>query len=182
MYAPELLAMRDRGLIEAGGVSLVHPEFARKSLRYPELNAWQIPSNLIDRRYTHSGLLAAANKSGILVFIRGMYLQGLLLMEESAIPLHLRDIINPRRKLRELAASFGLTLRELAFAAMAYRTDVASVVVGVETTTQIEENIAMAAKGPLPPELAAALESFQPELQEWIVVPAEWERAANHST
>jgi aryl-alcohol dehydrogenase-like predicted oxidoreductase len=176
-YAGELLALRTKGLIEAAGVSLIDPEHGWKALRIPELKAWQIPTNVLDRRFTHSGLTEAARKAGVVVFVRSVYLQGLILMDDDSTPVFLRGVIPARRGIREIAARFGLPLNELALRAILSRRDVRSVVVGVETVAQIRDNIALVAKGALPAEVAAALEGFEPNLPDAIVSPPEWTKA-----
>lgn len=174
-YVDELLALRARGLVEAAGVSLVSPEFGWKALRIPQLTAWQIPSNLLDRRYTHSGLTAAAKSAGVAVLVRSVYLQGLLLMDDAATPPFLREVIPARQQLREIARRFGLPLEELAMRAILSRPDVQSVVVGMETVAQAKENVALFAKGPLPADALAAIEAFQPNLPEYVYSPPDWE-------
>ena len=176
-YADELLALTARGLIEAAGVSLVHPEFGWKTLKIPEFKVFQIATNVLDRRYTHSGLTEAAKTAGVAVFVRSVYLQGLLLMDDAATPPFLRGVIPSRQKVREVASRFGLPMSELLMRAILSRTDVSSIVVGVETTAQIRENLAHFAKGPLPGEVVSALAALRPDLPEFIVVPPDWDKA-----
>ena len=176
-YAEELLALKAQGLIEAAGVSLVHPEFGWKALQTPELGAWQLPTNVLDRRFTHSGLTAAAKEAGVAIFVRSVYLQGLILMADAATPPFLREVIPARRRFREIAARFGLPPAELAMRAILSRPDVRSVVIGVETVAQIKDNVALFAKAALPAEVIAALEASDPQLPESIISPPEWEKA-----
>ena len=176
-YTDELLAMRERGLIGEAGVSLGSTEYAEKALKLPELKAWQIASNVLDRRYTHSGLTVAAKKAGVTIFARSVLLQGLLMMDDAATPAHLHDIIAPRQKLRDIAKRFNLSLSELVVRGITSRPDLASVVVGVETVAQIKDNTAILAKGPLPAEVLKALEELQPNLSVKLANPAEWQKA-----
>lgn len=176
-YADELLRLRAKGMIEAAGVSLVDAEYGWKALKIPELQAWQFPTNVLDRRFTHSGLTAAAMKANVTLFVRSVYLQGLILMADEATPPHLAEVIPARRRIREIAAQFGLPMPELAMRAVLSRPEVRSVVVGVETLEQMRENAALFAKGALPPEVMAALEAHDPRMPERIVSPVGWEKA-----
>jgi aryl-alcohol dehydrogenase-like predicted oxidoreductase len=176
-YADELLALREEGLVAKAGVSLVHPEAAARALRIPGLEAWQIASNVLDRRYTDPGLVAAARDAGVSVWVRSVYLQGLLLMDDDATPPFLRGVIPARRELRGLADRLGISLAELAMRAMLGQPGVQAVVVGVESLAQVRENLRLAAKGGLPNDAREALESFQPGLPEFVVSPWEWDRA-----
>jgi aryl-alcohol dehydrogenase-like predicted oxidoreductase len=176
-YAAELAALRARGWIGAAGVSLVSPEGAREALGSPALTAWQIPSNLLDRRFTHSGLTKAAKDAGVTVLVRSAYLQGLLLMDDDATPPFLRAVIPARRRLAEIARRHGMPLGEMALRAMLGRADVRSVVVGVETAAQIRDNIAVFARGGLPPSILAELEALEPDLPAFVANPPDWDRA-----
>jgi aryl-alcohol dehydrogenase-like predicted oxidoreductase len=169
-----LLAWRAKGVIGEVGVSITDPAGAGRALEIPELSAWQIPSNLLDRRFTDGGWAAQARKRGVVLFARSIYLQGLLLMNDEATPAGLREVITPRRGLREIAASFDLTLAEFALRAMLGRPEFHSVVLGIETLAQLRENLALVQKGPLPAEAMAALDSFQPSTSEFLVNPPAW--------
>ena len=89
----------------------------------------------------------------------------------------LAEVIPARRKIREIAAHFGLPMPELAMRAVLSRPEVRSVVVGVETLEQLRENAALFAQGALPPEVMAALEAYDPKMPERIVSPVGWEKA-----
>lgn len=177
-YADELLALCDRGMIAAAGVSLTSPDGARRALAIPDLKAWQIPSNLLDRRFTHSGLADSAKKRGILVFARSVYLQGLLLMDDASVPPHLEEVIATRQPLRDIATKFGLPFGEMALRAMLSRPSISSLVVGIETLAQLTENAALFAKGPLPPEILAAIDATPNDASHFLINPFEWEKLA----
>jgi aryl-alcohol dehydrogenase-like predicted oxidoreductase len=176
-YADELLAVQARGLIEVPGVSLAHPEWAHRALKIPGLRAWQIPSSLLDRRYTHSGLTAAASTAGIVVFARSSFLQGLLLLNDETTPPYLRAVNPVRRQLREIGTRFGLPMEALAIRWILSRNDIRSVVVGMEALGQIEENVTLFAQDALPPEVIAAVTALEPNLPAFVVSPPDWAKA-----
>jgi aryl-alcohol dehydrogenase-like predicted oxidoreductase len=146
-------------------------------LKIPGLRAWQIPSNLLDRRYTHSGLTAAAQAAGITVFARSSFLQGLLFLNDTTTPPFLRAVNPARRQLQGIARRFGLSMEALAIRWILSRSDIRSVVVGMETLDQIQENVTLFAQGALPPEVIAAVTAFEPNLPAFVVSPPEWEKA-----
>jgi len=164
-------------LIEMAGVSLGHAEFAWKAVKLSDLRVWQIATNVLDRRYTHSGILAAAKQAGVVIFVRSVYLQGLLLIDDDRTPGHLREIIGPRRRLREIAARFQLSMEEIAMRTILSRSEIDSVVVGIETIAQIRDNVGVCARGMLPAEVLAALESLELNVPEFVITPFEWKRA-----
>src|SRR6185437_8969221 len=97
------------------------------------------------------------HRAGTAILVRSSFLQGLLLLEDEATPPFLRAVIPARRRLREIAARFGLPMEALAVRWLLSRPDVRSVVVGIETTDQIRDNLRLFAQGPLPAEAVAAL-------------------------
>jgi len=173
-YAEALLPFRDKGMIGAAGVSFVNPEVARRALSIPELEVWQIPSNLLDRRFTHTGITKSAGEKGITICMRSAYLQGLILMSDEATPEVLRPVIPARQQLRDMAKRFGISIAELALRGMLCHPEIQSFVVGTDTPEQLRGNLAVLAKGPLPPEAAAEVEAFNPGLPEEIVNPVLW--------
>ena len=176
IYTDELLALRDRGLIEAAGVSLINGDGAKAALKFPELKAWQVPSNLLDRRFTHTGLTEAAHQAGKLVFVRSTYLQGLLVMDDAAVPKHLHEAVTARRPFRDLADRIGIPHRELALRAMLSRPDLSALVVGVETVGQMKDNLALFAKGALSADIMAQVNAIVPQVSHYLINPFEWEK------
>jgi len=176
IYAEQILALQQRGLIAAAGVSIVNPEGARNALALPGLKAIQMPSNLLDRRFTHSGLTEAARKAGTIVFVRSTYLQGLLLMDDAKVPAHLQEVIAVRRPLRAIAEKAGLPFGEMALRAMLSRPDISALVVGVDTVEHLEANLALFAKGPLSADIFAAINATAVNPSPFLINPSEWDK------
>lgn len=174
IYLPVLKGLRDRGWLRACGVSCDHdPEPVAKFL-LQSIDAVQLPGNLLDRRHLHSPVLASADQQGVKVFIRSVFLQGLLVMPEAEIPTALHAVIPIRQKLFALAASAGLTPAELALRYLLSFPSVTSVLIGVETVAQIRDNLALQARGPLPADLFTAVDAAIPHLPELCITPRLW--------
>ena len=170
-----LLELCERGLVERVGVSCDNE--AGPAARFAAtrgVSALQLPANILDGRHRRGGSIEAAAARGSSVFLRSIYLQGLLLMPEPAIPEVLRSVVPVRRTLRALAALAGLPLADLAVRRMLGLPGVTSLVVGVETVGQLRENLALFARGPLDAELAAAVDAAVPELPAAVLTPAQW--------
>jgi len=170
-----LLDLCERGLVVRAGVSCDNE--AGPAARFAAsrgVTALQLPANILDGRHRRGGSIEAAAARGSSVFLRSIYLQGLLLMPEPAIPEVLRSVVPVRRTLRALAAQAGLPLAELAVRRMLGLPGVTSLVVGVETVGQLRENLALFARGPLDAELAAAVDAAVPELPAAVLTPAQW--------
>lgn len=173
-----LAQLQQRGWLRQAGVSCDNqPGPAVEFLRTGCVGALQVPGSVVDRRHQQSGIFAEAAARGVAVFLRSVYLQGLLLMPEGAIPAALQGILPVRRRLAFLAAEAGLSLAELAARYMLSQEGVTCVLAGVETVAQVRENLAIFARGPLAPDLRAAIDAAVPDLPTSLLTPRLWEHA-----
>ncbi len=173
-YAESLAKMKERGLIKHVGSSTMTPEATLKIAGSGVAEAVQIPTSILDRRFVASGLLDRAADRSVAVFVRSIYLQGLLLMPEQDIHPQLADVIPVRRNLSALAHNSGISLTELAIRYLLGIPGITSLVVGVDTVDQMGENAALFAKGPLAPDLQLAVTQTVPDLPEAIIAPTMW--------
>ena len=174
-YLDVLTRLQAKGWIGHAGVSCDNrPGPAAAFAAQPAVGALQIPANLLDRRHARGGSLAAAAAHGVAVFVRSVYLQGLLLMPEAAVPEALRAVLPVRRRLAELAESAGMPLAELAVRYLLGQEGVTCVLAGVETVAQVRENVALFNRGPLAADVRQAVEAMVPELPATVITPALW--------
>ena len=150
------------------------PGAAAKFVAAGSVSALQLPANILDYRHERSGIFATAVSRGVAIFIRSVYLQGLLAMPEESIPAVLRAIIPVRRTLESIADDAGMPLLELALRYLLAQPEVTSILTGVETVSQIHDNLAMFSRGPLPEEILAAVHLAVPELSETLITPSLW--------
>jgi aryl-alcohol dehydrogenase-like predicted oxidoreductase len=170
-----LFALQDEGLVRHIGVSAAfNPELVADLLKSGRVAAVQFPSNVLDQRYRHSGLFSECRRRDTAVFIRSVYLQGLLLMPEADILPELAAVIAPRRVLEHLAQNAGMGMAELAIRYMLSLEGVTSVVIGLETIRQLQENVQWVVRGPLEPALQRAIEAAVPDLPELVLTPPLW--------
>ena len=158
-----LKSMVKRGLIEAAGVSL-------NTLKHRDDGAnadcLQLPANLLDRRFDRR-----FGRSDRHVFVRGAYLQGMLLMPETGV--FVTEVRDRRRELEKLR----VPMAELALRYLFAKPEPKSVLTGVETLEQLRENIRIAALPPLDESDLAAVDAIAfPELPEMCVSPFFWKR------
>lgn len=174
-YRNILEELRDRGWLNHIGVSCDNrPGPATRFVAEGCFSALQIPSNILDRRHLQSGVFQCAAEQGVAIFVRSVYLQGLVVMPENDIPPALQNVIPVRRRLTSLAGNAGMSLAELALRYMLSQNGVMSVIIGVETVTQVKDNLAMFNRGPLPKDLLTAIASETTELPESIITPIMW--------
>ena len=175
-YMEAMLNLKAKGLVRHVGASTMTPDTVNNLIDAGQVEAMQIPTNMLDQRYIRRGLLKKAGAQGIAVFIRSIYLQGLILQPEADILPELAEVIPVRRKLEALAREAGMTLAELAMRYVMALDGVTSTIVGVETVEQMQENLAIAAKGPMDAALRTTVEAVIPDFPEKIVVPFFWSK------
>jgi len=127
------------GLVKQIGVSVYSPEKALQALECNDISIIQVPSNILDTRFEKSGVFNYAARLGKTVYVRSIFLQGLLLMEQ--LPKHMHFAAKYHNAVRSLAHELGITVCELAlwYAREAYPE--ARIVFGVDTPSQIQINV-----------------------------------------
>ena len=178
-HADSLLKLRERGLVGRVGCSVTTPRAARSLVASGRVEAIQFPASVLDRRFTGPDISGAASARGIAVFARSIYLQGLILLPEVAVPDELRAVVPVRRNLEELARGAGISVAELAIRYTFGLGDLTSVLVGVESVDQMRENLCLHEKGPLPADLMRAVASAVPSLPDAVIDPWRWKQSAN---
>ena len=159
-YLDVLKSMIGRGLIAAAGVSL---NTAAHRNDGGNADCLQVPASLLDRRFDN------CFGKGRHIFVRGAYLQGMLLMPEDKV--FIPEVVERRRKLEKL----GLPMAELALRYLFSKPEPKSILTGVETVGQLKENIRIAALPPLGENDLRAVEAIAfPELPEMCVSPHFW--------
>jgi aryl-alcohol dehydrogenase-like predicted oxidoreductase len=116
----------------------------------------------------------------VAVFIRSVYLQGLLVMPDEAVPPALRNVLPVRRRLADIARDSGISLPQLALRYMLAHEGVTCLLTGVETVAQVRENIGLFERGPLGPDIVQAVDAAVPDLPDGLITPVLWPRSAAH--
>jgi len=175
VHLDALADLRDRGWLRAAGVSCDNATGpAARLAAHADVAALQLPASVLDPRHHRAGSFAAAAARGVAVFVRSVYLQGLLLMPEADVPPALVPVIPARRALAALAAEAGMSLAEIAVRFMLGVPGVTSLVLGVDSPAQLRDNLALAGRGPLDAVLAAAVAAAVPALPDAVLSPPLW--------
>lgn len=170
-----LANLRDQGKVRYFGVSCSNmPGAATVFVDGGQASALQIPANIVDHRHVRSGVLADSITKNVAIFVRSVYLQGLLAMAEETIPNKLQGIVPERRRLASVAAASGLSLTELALRYLLSLPGITSILTGVETREQVEQNLEMFSKGKLSEDIMAAIHQDTVELPELLITPSMW--------
>jgi len=89
-----LLGMVDSGRVGHVGVSVYSPEKAIQALNIESISMVQLPTNIMDRRFERAEVFDLAEDTGKTIYIRSIFLQGLLLMSPDSLPEHMRFAAN----------------------------------------------------------------------------------------
>ena len=162
-----------QGKVKLTGISFYTPQKALDALDIDGIDAIQVPANIFDRRFEDVGVFKKAQQCGKEVFIRSVFLQGLLLMEPEAIPEKVRLVRTAVANFIKLASIWRLHRKELALRYVLTKWPNAWIVVGVETALQAADNI-KAASQDLPQGYIQEIDKAFRATEESIVNPACW--------
>ena len=175
-YVESLLKLKEKGLVRHIGSSVMTPQTTAGIIASGHAEALQIPTSILDHRFTRGGIFNEAKQRGIAVFVRSVYLQGLALIPEEEIPDDITAVIPVRRQLQNLAREAGLGMEELAARYVLSLPGFTCAVVGMETVQQVRHNVTLFSKAPLEPTLVQAIETIVPNLPDNILRPNMWSK------
>jgi aryl-alcohol dehydrogenase-like predicted oxidoreductase len=161
------------GLVEHVGVSVYSPDKAIQALDIDGIGIVQLPSNLLDRRFEKTEVFRLAEDMGKNIYVRSVFLQGLLLMKPAELPLNMTFALTILNRLEAISGKTGLTKRDLALGFAKYAYPTARIVFGVETSRQLKENL----KGwriSLHPDFIGQMKEEFNDVEERILSPKLW--------
>ena len=106
-------------------------------------DATQIPINVFDWGQIENGGLKKLEESGMMVFVRSVYLQGLVFQDPDKMDPRMEFARETLVKFRGLCAKYGLTPAALALSYALSLPGVTSLVLGSEKPEQVEQNAAL---------------------------------------
>lgn len=174
-----LKVLKKEGWISEGGISVYSPTELQYIRNWEIIRAVQVPMNIFDTRLLTQNLMQILVDNQVKVFIRSIYLQGLILMDENQVPDHLSFAKAPLQRLKKIAASAIREIKNIAFSFVRDTPGVASLVVGAETIGQLKENLALLSGAPLPPEVYSDILNAFKDLPEELITPALWNTNTN---
>lgn len=138
-YTDKIKELQQKGLIKYFGVSIYTSRDFEYAIKNDAIQIIQIPFNIFDQRALQERWFDIAKENNKLIFIRSVFLQGLLLMD--TLPPYLQKAKEEISKLKLLSEEFGLSKVELALS-FAESVGANSIILfGCETLEQAKENI-----------------------------------------
>ena len=136
-----LMDIVDSSRVEHIGISVYSPEKAVQALNTDGISMVQLPTNVMDRRFEKAGVFQLADDVGKTIYIRSIFLQGLLLMSPDTLPEHMRFADTVLKRLNSLAQDIGLNIKELCIGYVKNAFPYARLIFGAETLEQVRENL-----------------------------------------
>lgn len=142
-----LRRLKEEGMCRYVGASVYEAKEIEEFLKYDWMDGIQFPMNILDDRIVRSGLLEELSRRGVTVFVRSVFLQGLLCMDKA--PEKYAFLEPYVEELRDVARAEGMSLKQLAVAYVRELPGVSSLVLGCETAGQVKENAELVSVKPV---------------------------------
>lgn len=175
-----LIGIVDSGRVEQVGVSVYSPKKAIQALNTEGISIVQLPTNILDRRFEKAGVFDLAEDAGKTIYIRSIYLQGLLLMPPDRLPEHMRFAAPVVNRLALIAQDVGLKIMELCIGYIKHTFPHSKLIFGAETQTQVRENLKCWDVA-WPNELAQRIQTEFEDIGEMILNPSLWPKRNDKS-
>jgi aryl-alcohol dehydrogenase-like predicted oxidoreductase len=135
------------GRIKHIGISVYSPDKAIQALNTEGIDMVQLPTNILDRRFEKAGIFQLANEERKKIYIRSVFLQGLLFMDIKEIPEKMVFTKPVLKKLESLSRDTGLTRLEIALGYLKAEMPKAKLLFGADTPQHVKQNLACWERG-----------------------------------
>ena len=139
-----LADLKDVGIVQKIGVSIYSPDELEMVCKKINIDLVQAPLNVVDRRMETSGWLDRLKSDGVEIHTRSVFLQGLLLMERSKIPMKFSRWSNMWNIWQENLRELGVTPLEACLSYPLSLDQVDQVMVGVDSAKHLQDIISAA--------------------------------------
>ena len=170
----QLLRLREQGLVRHVGISIYTAEEADMALNTEGIEALQVPFNVFDQRLVRSGLFERAGAKNVAVFVRSVYLKGVVVMDVDEVPEYLDQAIPLKRRLDDVCAKFGRPVTEVALKYPLTVTSGTSVLTGVEQVSQMRANLKLFDSPALPGDMVSEIQAAFEDVPEFVLDPRLW--------
>ncbi len=132
----------ETGLVEKIGFSAYSEIDLIQSLEYcPSWTIFQLSENIADRQKRHSQQLEELANNGIAIYMRSVFLQGLLLATPNEVPTKFHEIADFNKIISKMANKYEITPRDLC---LSYANNISwssSTIIAAANTTQLLDNL-----------------------------------------
>lgn len=133
--------LKEEKLIENFGISIYTNDEFKFAVNNENIDIIQIPFNIFDQRAIKNNWLEMAKRNNKLIFIRSIYLQGLILMDMNNIPYNLTEILPYLKHIDLICKEYKITRNKLALSFVSQIADSSIILFGCDNINQAIENI-----------------------------------------
>lgn len=185
LHREELLSLWHKGLseilhdlvisgrVKQAGISVYSPDKAIQALNTEGIDMVQLPTNILDRRFENAGVFQLADQKKKQIYIRSVFLQGLLLMDPEEIPISMAFAKPILEKLGSISKYLGITRQEMALCYIKKNIPNAKVVFGADYPSHVKDNCTCWRRNP-PKSLIHLVRDLFAQIDERILNPALW--------
>jgi len=163
----------EKGLAEHVGVSVYSPEKALVALKADGISMVQLPSNLLDRRFEKAGVFELAKEKEKQVYVRSIFLQGLLLLNSNDVPDKMKFTETVRKTLEDLTQELSLSKKDMVISYVKHAYSSAKIVFGVDDPKQLKDNL-MSWELALPADFVGRIQNTFQFVEEKVLNPVLW--------
>ena len=166
--------LKESGDILYSGISAyAHHDYGR--IADSGFDATQIPLNIFDWRQIDNGGLKKLQDSGMIVFVRSVYLQGLVFKKPEDLDPRMEFAGETLKKFRALCGRYGMDPATLSLSFVLSLPGVTSLVLGAEKTEQVRQNAELFEKAKVLNEeqMEEIHENFR-DTEFRLLTPSEW--------
>lgn len=164
----------EEGLIDKGGLSVYEPSELNFINDWQYISAVQAPLNLLDTRLLQENLMNTLMDNQVTLFIRSIYLQGLLLMNKKELTTQFSFSMKYIDQLNKIARAANKNINELAFSFVRDTPGVTSLVVGADTIEQLDQTVQLLSTEQLPHTIYEEIKETFRIVPEKLITPALW--------
>ena len=167
------LELIQRGLLRYAGISVYSPDQAHQALEKEKIDFVQIPSNIFDRRFFQKEIFKLAAAKNKQLYVRSIFLQGLILMNVDSIPDELAGIRPFIQQMDTLGQRFRLSRLDMALGYVRDLLPHCFIVFGVESVEQLRDIVSSWLQ-PLPKGFLEAVVNEWSVCNEHLLDPSQW--------
>ena len=168
-----LYRLSSSGRVKHIGISVYSPDKAIEALNTDGIDIIQLPTNILDRRFEKAGVFELAKEKKKSIYIRSVFLQGLILMNVDEIPSRMSFARPVIEKLESFSRDAQISRKDLAMGYIKSEMPDAKVIFGADTPEHVKENLSSWAKK-LPSSFIPDLKNLFMNVDEQVLNPVLW--------
>lgn len=136
----ELKALKENKYFSKIGISIYNNNEMIQCINDDQVDVIQLPFNLFDNNNLRGELIRLAKEKGKKIHVRSVFLQGLLFMKVSDLPVKLLPLKPYLTQIQKITTDLNISIAELALAYVKKQLEIDGIIIGVDSATQLQNN------------------------------------------